>query len=144
MSDMLGFSMRMKVKARCQATVFLDFLTSEECSGLVVYLVSGLIISILFELLVSIRSKLYNRISSREISYFILKERLILSGFYFGIVFLSFIQMFFLMSYNLWIILSVLIGNIVGFIFFGLDKVERKKRLESLSGISENQDISFN
>jgi hypothetical protein len=52
---------------------------------------------------------------------------------YMGIVFYSFLIMFILMSYNIWIIISVMVGNIVGYYFFGFP--EKRVRLGENCGV---------
>ena len=123
--------MAMTIDYTCKSTILFKVFTSEDCIELFGFLVASFILSLLFEFILGLRQKFISMYKERSVNETLyLKEKLILTCLYTMTVLLSVIQMFFLMSYNLWIILCLILGNIIGYFLFGLNT--SKKRGNSL------------
>lgn len=123
--------MAMTIGYSCKTTVLFKIFTSEDCIELFAFLVASFILSLLFEFILGLRQKFLSLYKERSVNETLfIKEKLILTCFYTLAVILTVIHMFFLMSYNLWIVLSLLIGNTLGYLLFGMNI--SKKRGNSL------------
>ena len=62
--------------------------------------------------------------SSQKLSF---NDKLKLTLVYVLVFFISNLLMFFLMTYNLWLVISVLVGNSVGYYFFSFRDIKMKQ-----------------
>jgi len=67
------------------------------------------------------------RLDEEKINNDELKFKIKMTLYYFSVVFVSNLLMFFMMTYNLGIILAILFGNVVGFWLFHLSHVPKNK-----------------
>ena len=119
--------MAMTIGYSCKSTVLFKVFSSEDCIDLFAFLVVSFILGLAFEFILGLRQKLlsiYREQSVEKTLY--LKEKLLLTSLYTIAIILSVIHMFILMSYNLWIILSLVFGNIVGYFLFGLNASKKR------------------
>ena len=125
--------MAMTIGYSCKATVLFKVFKSEECVELFAFLVISFLFSLLFEFILSLKQKYYKMYKERSVDEsLVLKEKLILSLFYTIAVILSAMHMFFLMSSNIWIILSIIFGNLFGYFLFGLN-ISKNKQISLLA-----------
>lgn len=122
-------AMAMTIEYGCKTTVLFKVFTASDCYQLIIFLVVSFLLSFLFELFLSLRQKLFENYQSEAVSALSIKNKLILTLFYTVAALLSILHMFFLMSCNLYIILCLILGNVLGYLIFGLN-IKRKESFE--------------
>lgn len=111
--------MHMSMKFTCKATILFPVFTSEDCGGFSIILIVSFILGILTEFMFFKKSEIfgnvenYNEDNENKTNNYIAK-----SLFYFSIILLSNLTMFFLMSYNFFVLLTIILSNIIGFVVF--------------------------
>lgn len=126
MDENMRISDSMSMTFECRATIMFSEFSADDCATLSIYIISGFIISILLELLLKLKEYLIKKYSKDSNPNYSIDKKAYLVLVYSGIIFLSALHMFFLMGCNFWIVLSIIIGNLIGYIIFGLnDKINK-------------------
>lgn len=112
--------MHMSMKFTCKATILFPVFTSEDCGGFSIILIVSFILGILTEFMFFKKSEIFGNVEiynedneNKTNNNYIAK-----SLFYFSIILLSNLTMFFLMSYNFFVLLAIILSNIIGFVVF--------------------------
>lgn len=124
-------AMNMPMEFTCQTTILFKVFTARNCGTLFIYIAAAMIIGVVFELLLSLRRSLIEEYTSQnEAEKFDLKTKVNLTLYYTSVVLLANFNMFFLMSYNFWILLALIFGNVIGYFVFGMNL--KKKEFNSI------------
>ncbi len=119
--------MHMSMKFTCQATILFPVFTSEDCAGFSIILILAFLLGLLTEFMFFYKDKIigssnYNEIKDNDNNNVEdsskSKNYVIKSLFYFTLILLSNLTMFFLMSYNFYVFLTIILSNLIGFILF--------------------------
>lgn len=119
--------MHMSMKFTCQATILFPVFTSEDCAGFSIILILVFLLGLLTEFMFFYKDKIigssnYNEIKDNDNNNVEdsskSKNYVIKSLFYFTLILLSNLTMFFLMSYNFYVFLTIILSNLIGFILF--------------------------
>lgn len=118
--------MHMSMKFTCQATILFPVFTSEDCAGFSIILILAFLLGLLTEFMFFYKDKIIGNSSNNEISdndknledSSKSKNYIFKSLFYFSLILLSNLTMFFLMSYNFYVFLTIILSNLIGFILF--------------------------
>lgn len=117
----------MSMKFTCQATILFPVFTSEDCAGFSIILILAFLLGLLTEFMFFYKDKIigssnYNEIKDNDNNNVEdsskSKNYVIKSLFYFTLILLSNLTMFFLMSYNFYVFLTIILSNLIGFILF--------------------------
>lgn len=124
--------MHMSMKFTCQATILFPVFTSEDCAGFSIILILAFLLGLLTEFMFFYKDKIIGNSSNNEVNdnnndndndnnlenSAKSKNYILKSLFYFSLILLSNLTMFFLMSYNFYVFLTIILSNLIGFILF--------------------------
>lgn len=99
--------------------------TSEDCLGYIPLILTSILIGFVFDYILSKRQQILQE-QEETSEALTISKKLHMTLFYFLVVFLSYLIMFFLMSYNFGIIVALLVGNALGFFVFGIKSSNKK------------------
>ncbi len=121
--------MAMTLEFSCKTTVLFKIFTTSDCVTLIAFLVVAFLLSLCFELFLSLRQRLFEKYQSESVSALSLTNKLVLTLFYTVVATLSIVHMFFLMSCNVYIVICLILGNVIGYLLFGLN-IKRKESFD--------------